>query len=223
MNPKDLIRFHPNLYHVTDVENWESIRKHGLLSTSKLLDLFEVSGGRRFKLERQCRPNSVPLEHPVHGKAILRDNKPLAESRLESCLRDGLTPQDWYAILNCRVFFWPTWERVERLLGAAAYRWSHQLAIKVPTKRLLEACGDRIELSPMNSGATRPMAHPRGLGTFTALDDYKFEEWRRKRGPTKAVVEVTVLDAVGDIAELATSAICHCPSGDERVVWRSRS
>jgi len=58
---------------------------------------------------------------------VLRDNKPLSESKLAACLQDGLTPEDWYApedwyeILNGRLFFWPTSQRVETLLGAAAY------------------------------------------------------------------------------------------------------
>ena len=223
MDATDLSRFYPRLYHVTAVENWETIQQHGLLSTSTLLDLFEVDGNRRFRIAHQRRPDFVMLEHPVHGRAILRDNKPLIESKLNNCLKDGLTPKDWYAILNDRVFFWPTWQRVETLLKAAAYRSSRHLVIEVPTDQLIEGYSDRIELSPMNSGATVPFAHPRGLNTFTALDEYDFDEWRRKRGPGKAVVEVAVLDAVEGLTEVATSATCHDPTGTREVIWKRQN
>lgn len=220
MDAMDLSSFFPKLYHMTAVENWETIQQYGLLSTSKLLDRFEVEDDRRFRLEYQRRPDSEILKHDVYGQAILRDNIPLIESRLKSCLQDGLTPKDWYAILNRRVFFWPTQERVMTLLNAAAYRSSHQLVIEVSTERLVTEYRDRIELSPMNSGATRPVAHPRGLGTFTALEEYDFEKWRRRRGPTRAVVEVTVLDAVEQLTEIATLVVRYDPTGTEEVVWR---
>jgi hypothetical protein len=56
VTPEELAEQHPRLYHVTDPGNWEGIQKHGLLSTSSLLSLFEIPAARRVVIERQRRP-----------------------------------------------------------------------------------------------------------------------------------------------------------------------
>lgn len=43
----ELLRDCPVLYHMAARGSWESIQRHGLLSTSALLDLFGVMGDRR--------------------------------------------------------------------------------------------------------------------------------------------------------------------------------
>ena len=220
MDVTDFVKHYPNLYHVTAIKNWEGIQRHGLLSTSMLLDRFEVDDERRHKVERERRVDFAVLNHPEHGMAVIRDNRPLIESKLRACLEDGLTPQDWYAILNRRVFFWPTLDRVKTLLGAAAYRTTPQLVIKVDTERLVKLYGDCIELSPMNSGATRPFAHPRGLSTFTSMEAYDFDARRKKSGLKNAIVEVAILDAVDNLVDVATSATRYDPNGPPRVTWR---
>jgi len=62
---------------MAEAGSWPSIRRHGLLSTSALLDLFEVTGVERVRLESQRRPETVKIEHPEHGEALIRDQKPL--------------------------------------------------------------------------------------------------------------------------------------------------
>jgi hypothetical protein len=101
--------------------SWPGIRKHGLLSTSALLDLFDVTGSERSSIESERRLESVTLKHPVYGKAVVRDQKPLREGPLAKCLI-GLTLQEWYETLNSRVFFWLTEERLKGLLMAIPYR-----------------------------------------------------------------------------------------------------
>jgi hypothetical protein len=61
------------------------------------------------------------LRHPVFGQAVVRDQKPMDNRGLERCLQDELTPVEWYQMLNARVFFWLTRERLLRLLRAGAY------------------------------------------------------------------------------------------------------
>jgi hypothetical protein len=46
---------YPQLYHLAEAGSWPSIERHGLLSVSALLDLFEVDGNRREELESQVR------------------------------------------------------------------------------------------------------------------------------------------------------------------------
>src|SRR6185436_11524880 len=96
----------PRLYHMAEAGSWPSIERHGLLSTTALLDLFEIKGAEREALELQHRPESVEIRHPRHGVAIIRDQKPLREKSLKQALQDGLAPRDWYRILNEKVFFW---------------------------------------------------------------------------------------------------------------------
>src|SRR5580700_8058153 len=94
------------MYHMAQVRSWPSIQKHGLLSTSSLLDLFEWPRKERIAIETQQRPKSIALTHPVYGTAVIRDQKPLSEKRLASCLRGGITVKQWLLLLNRRVFFW---------------------------------------------------------------------------------------------------------------------
>jgi hypothetical protein len=54
VTPEELARKHPRLYHVTEPSNWKGIQKHGLLSTSRILSLFEVPAARRVTIEGQC-------------------------------------------------------------------------------------------------------------------------------------------------------------------------
>jgi len=51
MDVSELIERYPRLYHATHMDAWPGIAAHGLLSTSALLDLFEIHGSRRFAIE----------------------------------------------------------------------------------------------------------------------------------------------------------------------------
>jgi len=61
----------------------------------------------------------VPLKHIKHGRAVVRDQKPLIESKLEKSL-EGCTVEEWHRLLNRHVFFWLTKERLQTLLCARA-------------------------------------------------------------------------------------------------------
>lgn len=65
MTEAELISAHPRLYHMAEDGAWPAIRARGLLSTSALLDLYEVTGETRLSLEARRRPTSVALE--AHG------------------------------------------------------------------------------------------------------------------------------------------------------------
>src|SRR3989337_250524 len=107
MDPKLLIETFPRLYHMADKNAWPSIQRHGLLSTTALLDLFGVNGVQRTALESKHRPECVNIHHPKHGAAVIRDQKPMSDKGLARCL-NGITPKEWYEILNRRTFFWLT-------------------------------------------------------------------------------------------------------------------
>jgi hypothetical protein len=104
---------------MAEAGSWPAIREHGLLSASALLDRFGVEGAAREAVEAARRPAKVPLGH---GEAVIRDNGPLNERKLARALQDGLTPPDWYRLLNARVFMWLSRKRLLRLHCAQAYR-----------------------------------------------------------------------------------------------------
>ena len=181
--------------------SWESISEHGLLSTSALLDLFEYEGEERVRIEARHRPTSIPISHEQFGLAVIRDQKPMSDSGIERCA-EGFTPAEWYRLLNGKVFFWATKERLLRMLNAGAYKNSAHDVLIVDTRQLVSRHAERMTLSPMNSGATKPFPHPRGANTFLPIDEYPFDHWRLKRGRQgDPLVEVAVEHGVPDVSD----------------------
>ena len=204
VTPEQLIDLHPRLYHMAETDSWPSIRRHGLLSTTALLDLFEIDGQRRNQLEQHHRRYGSTISHPKHGSAVLRDQAPMDERGLVRALAGtGLTPSDWLLGLNRRVFFWLTEQRLLTMLNAANYRDVDHVVLVIDTARLVNRHWNRITLSPINSGATKPMPAPRGPGTFSSPADYPFESLASRRRRDDVVVELAVDRAVPDIEELA--------------------
>jgi hypothetical protein len=201
LTPERIAERWPRLFHLAEAGSWPSIRRHGLRSTTALLDLFEVTGARRHEIEARRRPESIAIEHAIYGTVWIRDNKPVNETVLRRTLV-GMSEPEWYRTLNSRVFFWLSERRLERLRNAPAYRDRPHDLIVVNTAPLLAAHGARVELSALNSGAVHPGAdYPRGAGTFRRIADYPWQE-RRRVAPAEPIVELTVPYAVQDIADL---------------------
>lgn len=103
MTPEEIAESWPRLFHMAEAGSWPAIQRHGLLSTTALLDLFEVDERARAELEAKRRPTSVEIRHAVHGTATIRDNKPINETVLRRTLV-GMSEPAWYRTLNVRVF-----------------------------------------------------------------------------------------------------------------------
>lgn len=204
VTPEQLASFYPRLFHMAEPGSWEGICRHGLLSTSALLDLFEIHGETREEIELRRREKSIEITHPVHGRAVIRDQKPIIEQKLAASLTD-CSPQDWYRILNGYVFFWLSPQRLMTLLSAREYRGRPHVVVTLDTLRVATQLRDSIVLSPMNSGNTLPIAHPRGTTTFRKMQDYPFQE-RLKRGPYYTIVELAVKVGIPRILDFAVSA-----------------
>lgn len=170
----DLVARHPVLYHLASAEAWPSICRHGLLSTVDLLDAFQVADPLREQALGSVRRDSLVLSHPVYGTAVVRDQRPL--KFIDRCLTPGTTLEDFLDALNARVFFWASRERVDRLLGARAYRAGRHVLLQVPTERMLERYGGRVELAPYNTGSTHvPTAPSRGPEVFVPVAQYPYD------------------------------------------------
>ena len=221
MKECDLFSHYPRLWHMAEDGSFDSVLKHGLLSTSALLDLYGMKGEERRTLERMRRPELVPLEGKGLPSAIIRDNKPMTASALEKCLTHGLKPEEWFAILNDRSFFWLSKTRLNKLLNARAYRDRPQTVLTVDTNSLVETHRENVELSPLNSGATIYNPQPRGRDTFNSIADYPFEKRRKEKGREFWVVELVVRGGVPDIKDhlIAAHRVYH---GQKTELWRRK-
>ena len=202
---------HPTLYHMAEAGSWDNIRKHGLLSVAALLDRFEIKGKQRYELFSQWRPKSVPVEHPSFGVAVVRDQHPMPPDKLKKVLEEGLSPVEWYEILNRKCFFWADEERLNRMLGT--YKENEQDVITLDTRALVERDLERVTVSHINSGfALRPVAI-RGKGTFHHL------QVCGRAGRKTGIAELVVDGEVPNIEELAISVQARKGSETIRNIW----
>jgi hypothetical protein len=136
---------------------------------------------------------------------FLRDQTPLRPHILEKSLR-GLSAGEWLGLLNDRVFFWLDPRRLDQLLAARGNRGRPHDVLTVDTASLVHRHRERIRLSPINSGtALYPGAPPRGLFTFSTIEDYPYAERRRHRPRHAAIAELAVVGGVPDIADHVVS------------------
>lgn len=204
---EELLNDCPTLYHMAERGSWNSIRRYGLLSTSALLDRYDVSGVARERIEAERRAGSVELSHNRLPTAVIRDQLPMDDAGLLRCLPAHVSPADWYRLLNGKVFFWLTRDRLLRLLGAGAYRLQAHDVLEVDARSLVDTHFQAIWFCPINSGCTKPMPHPRDESTFQRIRDYPYATWRGKRKRGERVVELAVDYAVPDIAAFVRRAL----------------
>ncbi len=222
LDNQTVIERYPTLFHMAEVGAWPSIREHGLLSTSALLDLYEVRGSERRLIEATHRPELVTLVHPNLGTAVIRDQKPMTDAALRKCLQGGITPSDWYKLLNHHVFFWLSRQRLDRLLAARAYRNRRHTVIAVDTARLLASRGRDVYIAPINTGSTIFNPQPRGISTFSRISAYPYDEWvRRRNGWRDAIVELAVRGGVKDIEKCIVRVTEEGGSGSTRLILRT--
>jgi hypothetical protein len=222
VSPAELATYYPRLYHMAEHGSWESIQRHGVLGTGALLDLFEVPAEGRDPILSRQRTESVLIEHPIHGRAVIRGQKPLNRSKLDGCLK-GCSFEQWLQMLNSRVFFWLTRERLQTLMCAREYCAKTHVVLVLDTLRLATDYRNSVTLAPMNTGNTRPYAHPRGLSTFSRMADYPFKE-RLERGLYYTVVELAVELGVRDVMDyMIEAAEMRCTTCDKASVQGIRT
>lgn len=181
--------------------SWRSVRERGLLSTSALLDLFEVSGSKRREIESEWRPNIVPIEHPIHGTAAIRDQWPMPPEHLSAGL-DGITPQQWYEFLNRKTFLWLSEDRLMRMLNARPYRATAHDVLTLDTRSFVGEYIDRITVSQINSGFAMPMF---GNVTKRSFESFETIERRAETQRLSGLAELTVDYAAPDAWRYVTA------------------
>lgn len=210
-----LVKNSPLIYHMSAPGSWPSIRKHGLLSTTALLDLFEYEGEARYKIECCQRPDWITLNHLVHENVSIRDQWPLSDSGLRKALPRGMRPACWYKILNNMVFFFPCKERLKRML--MVYKKYRNTVLVVNTKSLLKTNEQKIYWSPINSGFTKNQnVAYRDRDTFVRLG----EESKSVRGRKRTnVVEIALEYAVHDLANHVVRVVEIGAGRKSETIW----
>ncbi len=184
------------MFHMAEDGSWPSIVSNGLLSTSTLLTLYDYQGPARDELESEWRENKVPIHRDGLPNAILRDQKPMPPHSLAPTLTNGMSTNEWYRLINGKVFFWVKWEDLEKFMDAKEYRNSPQLAIVIDTDALVKQYTDRITLCSFNSGSTlADYPRPRGRESFLSISEHN----------SPITKELCVEDRVSNVLDVVVS------------------
>ncbi|GHO93701.1 hypothetical protein KSF_037490 [Reticulibacter mediterranei] len=190
------------IYHMAEAANWPVIQRNGLHSTSALLDLADICGEDRERLEKQQRLTHTELLNGVQ----LRDQRPMPPTALANCLI-GLTPSEWYALINARVFFWLDPARLNRHRAACEPR--PQVVLTVDASKLVAAYAEKIAVTPINTGNARRRPARRGAATFVPYAAWITSAWTSEaaslgtpvRPSSHHPVELTVTGSIPDIMQ----------------------
>lgn len=214
MQLEKLLQRYPFVYHMAEAGTWPSIQRRGLLSTTASLDALGIAGAQRIALESAYRPEMAHLRPGSADDIVLRDQRPMHPRRLAQALPDGVTTEQWYRLINSKVFFWVSPERLGRLLRS--YGASEHDVLRVDTASLLQAHFARTWLCHMNSGNTLPIPHYRDETIFKRIPDYPAN---RAGNPIKEVVELVVDYSVPDITKHVVDVTRVQGDVQRGVVW----
>jgi hypothetical protein len=103
---------------------------------------------------------------------------------LAKALPPGITLSDWYRLLNGFVFLWGSFERAER--HRAAFAGSSQILLVFDAALLLRELGDRVLLSPINSGNARRRPAPRSPRLFVSYHGWSDQGWPAIEGQRRS-------------------------------------
>jgi hypothetical protein len=192
-----------HVYHLAEAANWPLIQRDGLRCTASLLRHAKVRGATLHRHGHQQRPANVLL----NSGATIRHQRPMPPKALERCLVD-MTPAEWYALLNARVFFWPDVARLNRQRMACAA--DPQVLMVIDTAALLARHGDRAYVTPINTGNARRRAARRGRATFVPYHRWLTNRWTSEftalgtspRTASHPPAELTIIGDVPDVMDL---------------------
>ena len=161
MDVTELAEHFPNLWHVTFAGGWEGIQRQGLLRAVDVAP--ETAEEFRAEVRRVDGSDglTVTLRDQVSSRA---DPSP--------CL-DGITPAQWWSLINGRVYFFRRKDDATKLLDVYLGQGHAQEVVRVRTKAALEAVAGGVEVTTVNAGTfPRTKGPSRGPATFVPLADY---------------------------------------------------
>ncbi|SFQ12983.1 hypothetical protein [Variovorax sp. 770b2] len=167
-------------FHFVDRANWAAVQRQGLCSADELLRR-GAFGAQAEAAVRAHRPQGVTLPDGCY----IRDQRPMPPQALARCLDPGLTPADWYALLNSCVFFWLDPDRVERHRAALSNR--PQVLLTFDARALATACEAAAHVTPFNTGSALRKAAQRGLRTLVPLAQWRARGWASEALPQQPV------------------------------------
>lgn len=194
----------PHLFHMAENGAWAGIKKHGLRSTSSLLNLYQIDGEERCRIESEHRNKIVEINSPGLGTAKIRDQLAMDDEGLRRCLPKKICPRQWYEFLNSKVFFWLTEDRLNRMLNAKAYRNTAHEVLVLNTREFVDKYREEIRLCPINSGATKPAYAKRDCSIFYRIDDYPYKKHKHR------VAELSVDGGIEDITNFVKRVYVAC-------------
>lgn len=166
------------------------------------MDIAGVAGDERRQLEREQRLCHTTLPNGIQ----IRDQKPMPATALRTCLV-GLTPAEWFALINARVFFWFDPARLNRQRAACNQR--SQIVLTIDAFTLVKEYREIVSVTPFNTGNARRRPAKRGTTTFVPYNSWLESAWAsealglgtRERGHSQEPVELTIAGTVPDVAK----------------------
>lgn len=192
------------LFHASAYGSWPSIKELGLLTPAQLLS---DAGEARLKVVRDA---NIDYVHSSGPRITIRDQRPMARAGIDAHL-DGISLDEWLAVLNERTFFFARQKELTTLL--ARYQGTEgQDVVVVDTAKLLAAAKDRVEVAAVSSGEPVPWIRCpcRNRATFEPIDRY--------RGPLAEIQEVTVTGGVERVADLVVRVVRYHPDRTTEVL-----
>lgn len=202
METDEFIGRYPRLWHLAHADAWPGIKQHGLLTTTQLRGLFKVE--HTGVAAGQRRATAVPLAHPEHGMAVIRDQKPLHIGKLATALTGDMTVEQWLTMLDSLAFFFPTEKTMAAMLKV--YGETEPVVIlTVATRSLVRDYEPWIRLAAINTGSVQRKPALRGPDTFVRISRFDHR--------AKTVKEVAIKEGVPDLAEHLLRADRRYPDG----------
>lgn len=176
MNLENFIKIRPNVYHLTDSNNIDSIlRDRKVLSTEELVKISDLEGKKKFLTTRR-------EDHEIitsgNQKYYIRDQYPLNLKILGKCLEGNCTIEQFVGYLNSKVFFWGKMAGLKSHYARYIAQNESPVILRFDTKDLFDLNAPP-KFTRLNSGAPRASSYlggkgsPRGLNTFLPAEQFE--------------------------------------------------
>jgi hypothetical protein len=188
---EQLAKRFPNVWHVTFAGGWHGIQSHGLLRT---IDVAPLGC-------EELRPEVTRVEAPDGLHITLRNQ---LRSRIDPTPSlDGVTPSEWWRLVNSRVYFFCRQSHADELVESCLRQNLVQEVIKLRTRSALEFVADNVEVTTVNVGVfPRTKGPSRGPNNFVPLGEYPVADAAKIR-------EITVAARVPLPSSAITSVVRH--------------